>query len=123
MRRLHCVSSNTDVGAAANGTFDDTNTYPCDVVIMRRQPPGKNMPAYSTVERAFELAQSGGCQSIDDLRAMLSHEGYSNAVAQTSFPLVRKQLLDLMLGRAVGMPPKKERLRKRNPLNLHFERA
>jgi hypothetical protein len=64
------------------------------------------MPAYSTVERAFQLAQSGGCQSIETLRATLSHEGYSNAVAQTSFPLVRKQLLDLMLERVVRMPLK-----------------
>jgi len=59
------------------------------------------MPAYSTVERAFQLAQSGGCQSIEDLRAALSHEGYSNAVAQTNSPLVRRQLLGLMRARAV----------------------
>ena len=81
------------------------------------------MPAYSTVERAFQLARSGECQSIDDLRTMLSHEGYSDAVAQTSFPLVRKQLLDLMLGRTARKPRKAERPRKRNPLTLHFERV
>jgi len=81
------------------------------------------MPAYSTVERAFQLARSGECQSIDSLRAMLSREGYSKAVEQTSFPLVRKQLMDLMLGRTVRAPRKVERTRKRNPLNLHFERA
>ncbi len=52
---------------------------------------------------------------------MLSREGYSNAVAQTSFPLVRKQLLDLMLGRAVTTPRKMQRPRKRKLLNMHFE--
>ena len=84
--------------------------------------PRKIMSAYSTVERAFQLARSGECQSIEALRAMLSHEGYSDAVAQTSFPLVRKQLLDLMLGRTVITARKVERPRKRNPLTLHFER-
>ena len=81
------------------------------------------MPAYSTVERAFQLARSGECQSIEDLRSMLSREGYSDAGAQTSFPLVRKQLMDLMLGRTARAPRKIERTRKRNPLNLYFERA
>ena len=79
------------------------------------------MPAFSTVERAFQLARSGDCETLDDLRATLAREGYVDAVAQTSFPFVRKQLRDLLNGRAASKPVKAERSRKRSVLTLSFD--
>jgi hypothetical protein len=77
------------------------------------------MPAFSTVERAFQLARAGGCQSLDDLRNLLKQEGYADAAAQTSFPMVRRQLNDLMRGRATMAPVRPER-RKRATLRLNY---
>ncbi len=81
------------------------------------------MPAFSTVERAFQIARSGDCESLEDLRAILTREGYGDAVAQTSFPFVRKQLRDLLQGRAASRPPKVERTRKRAVLGLSFDHS
>jgi len=78
------------------------------------------MPAYSTIERAFEIARSQDCHSLDELRSKLSREGYADAVAQTSFPFVRKQLQDLMQGRTASSPKKLERSRKRGPPQARF---
>jgi hypothetical protein len=85
------------------------------------EPPESTMRAYSTIERAFEIARSPDCTSLDELRSKLTHEGYTDAVAQTSFPFVRKQLQDLMQGRAPSAPRKAERSRKRAVLGLSFE--
>lgn len=84
-------------------------------------PSEDPMPAYSTIERAFEIARSPDCTSLDELRSKLTREGYTDAVAQTSFPFVRKQLQDLMQGRAPSAPRKTERTRKRVALGLSFE--
>ena len=79
------------------------------------------MPAYSTIERAFEIARSPDCSSLDELRSKLTREGYTDAVAQTSYPFVRKQLQDLMQGRTPSAPRKSDRSRKRAVLGLSFE--
>jgi hypothetical protein len=44
----------------------------------------------TTLERAFELAKSGKCGSVDDIRRTLISEGY--AIAQLQGPLLRRQL-------------------------------
>jgi hypothetical protein len=79
------------------------------------------MPAYSAIERAFQVAGSGECQSLEDIRALLKREGYSNATEHTSFPVVRRQLKDLMHGRAPSPPPRAERPRKRAVIGLTFQ--
>jgi hypothetical protein len=48
----------------------------------------------TALQRAFELAQSGKCASIEDIRRMLRSEGLS--AAQIEGPLLRKQLRDLI---------------------------
>lgn len=78
------------------------------------------MPAYSTVERAFQIARGGECQTIDALRALLTREGYGDAVAQTSYPLVRKRLNDAMQGRPAVDAVKLGRRRKRGVLKLNY---
>jgi hypothetical protein len=81
------------------------------------------MPTYSTVERAFQIARSGECQSLDDVRTMLTREGHTDASAQTSFPLVRKQLQDLLTGRTGSAPRPLARRRKQGVLSLSMQRA
>lgn len=79
------------------------------------------MSAYSTIERAFQIAGAGKCQSLDDIRALLKREGYVDATEQTSFPVVRRQLTDLMQGRASSSPLKAARRRKRPVWGLTFQ--
>ena len=49
----------------------------------------------SIIERAFELARTGQCGSIDDIRKRLKAEQYSQVDAHLSGISVRRQLLDL----------------------------
>lgn len=48
----------------------------------------------TTLERAFELAGSGKCASMDELTRMLKAEGYASG--QLVGPSLRKQLLTLI---------------------------
>lgn len=54
------------------------------------------MPEQGTVERAFELARSGTCLSMEDIRRRLKAEGYENTQAHLAGSAIRKQLLELM---------------------------
>jgi hypothetical protein len=47
------------------------------------------------LERAFELAKSGDCGSIDDIRRQLKSEHYAQVDAHLAGSTVRRQLLDL----------------------------
>jgi DNA-binding HxlR family transcriptional regulator len=48
----------------------------------------------TTLERAFELAKSGQCFSMDDIRRKLSSEGYS--LGQMTGATLSRQLRALM---------------------------
>ena len=48
----------------------------------------------TTLERAFDLAKSGKCGSVDDIRRVLISEGFQ--VSQLEGPLLRRQLRDLI---------------------------
>jgi CheY-like chemotaxis protein len=50
----------------------------------------------NTVARAFELAKSGSCRTVDDIRQQLKREGYANCAAHLSGASIRKQLLALL---------------------------
>ena len=50
----------------------------------------------NTVERAFDLARSGECASIDELQRRLNREGYSLAPSHLASPTLRKQLIALI---------------------------
>jgi len=54
------------------------------------------MPQLGTVVRAFELARSGACHSVEDIRRQLKSEGYSSYQEHLSGKLIKKQLLELM---------------------------
>jgi len=46
----------------------------------------------NTVERAFQLAASGACVSMEELRGHLKSEGYRDVESQLSGPKIRAQL-------------------------------
>lgn len=46
------------------------------------------------LERAFELAKSGKCRSVEEIRRILHAEGYRTV--QIEGPLLRKQLRSLI---------------------------
>lgn len=50
------------------------------------------MKRKSVLERAFELAVAGPASSITEICRALKAEGYADAVPQTSYPAIRKQL-------------------------------
>ncbi len=54
-------------------------------------------PQKLILERAFELARSGECQSIPAIRKKLHAEGYSKVAIESIFSgrALQKQLLDL----------------------------
>jgi hypothetical protein len=49
----------------------------------------------STVERAFELARSGSCSTVDDIRRVLTAERYPSVQAHLAGPSIRRALLAL----------------------------
>lgn len=49
----------------------------------------------TTVERAFQLASSGECPTLGDIRSRLSQEGYHDGPSQISGPSLLKQLRKL----------------------------
>jgi hypothetical protein len=52
----------------------------------------------TAVERAFALARSGTCQSVQDIKLQMRQEGYpaSEIEPHLSGPSIRKQLVALM---------------------------
>lgn len=50
----------------------------------------------STVTRAFELARSGQCRTMDDLRRKLTAEGCDQVAAHLSSGALKRQLIDAM---------------------------
>lgn len=49
----------------------------------------------STVERAYELARSGRCHSVDEIRTTLIREGYEAVQAHLTGPSIKKDLAAL----------------------------
>ena len=48
------------------------------------------------VERAFQLAKSGTCHNLGDIRCKLEQEGYLDAAEHLRGSLIKKQLLALI---------------------------
>ena len=74
----------------------------------------------SVLERAFEVAADGPASTVDELRATLKAEGYADAVSQTSFPMIRKQLREAMQKRVVGGIDARDRRRLTGVLRLNI---
>ncbi|TPG13674.1 hypothetical protein [Sphingomonas oligophenolica] len=56
-------------------------------------PPSNHRP--STIERAYQLARSGSCGSVDDVRRSLVAEGHDSVLAHLSGPTIRRALAAL----------------------------
>ena len=50
----------------------------------------------NVVERAFEIAESGDCGSVEELKRLLKSEGHGSAAAHLASPSLRKQLAALI---------------------------
>lgn len=50
----------------------------------------------STLERAFQLARSGHCRSVDDVRQALRREGYDAVHEHLNGTVINRQLTDLI---------------------------
>jgi hypothetical protein len=50
----------------------------------------------TTVERAFDLARSGECRTIEDIRRRLKTERFSDVDQNLHSPSLKKQLQELM---------------------------
>lgn len=50
----------------------------------------------TTVERAFELARSGACNSVNDLRQRLRREGYDAVHLHLHGASINRQLVELI---------------------------
>ena len=57
----------------------------------------------TSLERAFELARSGGCRSVTEIRSRLKSEGYSES--DISGGALTKQLRELINEGAAGSRP------------------
>ncbi len=49
----------------------------------------------STIERAYELARSGTCRSVEDIRRKLSAERYESVQAHLSGASIKRDLIAL----------------------------
>jgi len=49
----------------------------------------------ATIERAYELAKSGDCATVEDIRLKLVQEGYTSVVHHLSAPLLKRSLKGL----------------------------
>ena len=82
--------------------------------------PWITLMRYSTLERAFQLAELGPPATLKDIRVLLKAEGYSDALAHTSFQSVRKQLRQTIRKRLAAAPHANERNRARIVGVLHL---
>lgn len=53
----------------------------------------------TTIERAYELAQFGPCESVDDIRAQLKRERHESVEGHLSGPTIGRQLRALFAKR------------------------
>ena len=56
----------------------------------------RSMQSKTITERAFKLAQDADCQSLRDIKRILSLENYGNVKAHLASPTLRKQLIALL---------------------------
>jgi len=49
----------------------------------------------ATVERAYQLAKSGDCANVDDIKARLKAEGYPSVWQHLSAPMLTRDLRGL----------------------------
>jgi len=53
----------------------------------------------NVIDRAFQIARDGPCNSVEDIREQLVGEGYDQVFAHLGGPTIRKDLLKLIKAR------------------------
>lgn len=56
----------------------------------------------STIERAFQLARSGACHSVADIRAQLTAEGHDGVHGHLNGSSIQRQLKEALAARGVS---------------------
>lgn len=64
---------------------------------MSTQRPSEQDEQVGTVERAYQLARSGRCRSVGDIRAELKREGLGAVDSHLAGPSLRRELSRLCL--------------------------
>lgn len=74
------------------------SNIPEEAQFLRRLAAGEcaMTSADNTVERAFELARSGTCKTILEIRSQLKRERYGSVDSHLEGPVLRRQLTALM---------------------------
>jgi hypothetical protein len=62
------------------------------------------MIEHGAIERAFELARTGGCRTMDDIRKRLARECYIAVDAHLAGASIRRQLKALMREASEPLP-------------------
>lgn len=60
------------------------------------------MSQVTAVERAFQLARSSACRTVDEIARQVNREGIEGANAQLAGGSIRKQLKALIAARPAG---------------------
>ena len=60
----------------------------------------------NVIDRAFQIARDGQCNSVADIRERLIREGYEQVGAHLGGPTIRRELYRLIrVGRQLGTDP------------------
>jgi hypothetical protein len=68
-----------------------------DLPISASAPPPNRLLRPTTIERAFELARSGACRTMPELKVRLRREQMDSVDQHLGGKLIRAQLTELML--------------------------
>lgn len=60
----------------------------------------------STIERAFQLARTGACHSVEDIRQQLTNERYDNVHGHLNGASIQRQLREALAARGVISQPR-----------------
>lgn len=69
---------------------------PTPVSVWQLEEEAPVRPDQGTIERAFDIARSGSCETIGEIRIQLAREGHFFSNAHLEGPAIRKQLTACM---------------------------
>jgi hypothetical protein len=59
-------------------------------------------PSISTVERAFQLARTGACHSVNEIRRRLHAEGHEGVHSHLNGSTIQRQLREALAARGIS---------------------
>ena len=61
-----------------------------------------NSPSIGTIERAFQLARTGACHSVVEIRHRLHTEGYEGVHGHLNGSTIQRQLREALAARGIS---------------------